>query len=72
MKAYGASKRDDDLKLLRDVTDIKHILSMHPGPLVFAGSPFARENRAFVKIFLPHLVEQSGWSEKEWLERLGL
>jgi hypothetical protein len=33
MKAYGASKRDDDLKLLRDVADIKHINKHAPRPL---------------------------------------
>lgn len=72
MKAYGASKRDDELKLVRDVTDIVRILSMHPGPLVFERSSLAREKRDFVRNFLPLLVEHSDWSEKEWLERLGL
>ena len=72
MKAFGASKRDDLKKRVRDVADIRATVLKHPGPLLFAGSAVAEANKDFVKEFLPLLVQHSTWSEKEWRERLGL
>jgi hypothetical protein len=72
MKALSASKRDNPVKRLRDVADIQHLIRMNPGPILFLGSAVALDNKTFVKSFIPVLVENSDWSEEEWLYRLGL
>lgn len=72
MKAFGASQREELKKLRQDIADIEVMLLKHPGPLLFAGSTMAEANKDFVKEFLPLLAGNSGWSEKEWRERLGL
>lgn len=72
VKALAASNRPDEAKSLQDVRDIEVLLSQFPGPLVFPGSAMAEANKAFVKEFIPSLAKFGKFSEKEWLELLGL
>lgn len=72
MKAVAISERFLDEKRLQDLEDIKVLLGMFPGPLLFPGSAQAEANKAFVKQFVPLLSEFGDWPKKKWLHELGL